>query len=70
MYYFPGPAVSSKLGRLDLSDTGTPTRQDTPADMRPTTHIQQRTNRSDSVREGAPIPQETGGPRKWGGLVG
>ena len=35
MYYFPGPAVSSKLERLDLSDTGTPTRQYTPADMGP-----------------------------------
>ena len=30
----------------DLSDTEPPTRQHTPADMKPPTHIQQRTARS------------------------
>jgi hypothetical protein len=41
-----GPAVSTNLDPQDLSDTGPPTRQHTPADMRPPTHIQQRTARS------------------------
>jgi hypothetical protein len=38
-----GPAVSTNLDPRDLSDTEPPTRQHTPADMRSTTHIQQRT---------------------------
>ena len=37
------PGVSSNLDPRDLSDTEPPTRQHTPADMRPLTHIQQRT---------------------------
>jgi hypothetical protein len=36
--------------------------------MRPPTHIQQRTARS--LREDAPNPQETGGPREFRDLVG
>jgi hypothetical protein len=40
------PAVSINLDLWDLSDTGPPNRQHTPADMRPPTHIQQRTARS------------------------
>jgi hypothetical protein len=38
-----GPAVSINMDPRDLSDTGTPTRQHTPADMTHPTHIQQRT---------------------------
>jgi hypothetical protein len=38
-----GPTISTNLDPRDLSDTGPPTRQYTPADMRPPTHIQQRT---------------------------
>jgi len=66
------PATSINLDLRDLSDTKPPTRQHTPAEMRPQTHIQQRTAGLglDSVREDAPNPQETGGPRKWRGLVG
>jgi hypothetical protein len=40
------PSVSTNLDLGDLSDTEPPTRQHTPADMRPSTHIQQRTGRS------------------------
>jgi hypothetical protein len=35
-----GPAVSIYLDPRDLSNTGPPNRQHTPADMRPPTHIQ------------------------------
>ena len=35
-----GPAVSINLDPRDLSDTGPKTRQHTPPDMRPPTHIQ------------------------------
>jgi hypothetical protein len=38
-----GPAISINLDPRYLSDTATSTRQHTPADMRPPTHIQQRT---------------------------
>jgi hypothetical protein len=38
-----GPVVSITLDPQDLSDTGPPNRQHTPADMRPPTYIQQRT---------------------------
>jgi hypothetical protein len=38
-----GPAVSINLDPQDLVDTGTPTRQYMPDDMRPLKHIQQRT---------------------------
>jgi hypothetical protein len=37
------PAISSNLDPQDCSDTEPPTRQHTPSDMRPPTHIQQRT---------------------------
>jgi hypothetical protein len=40
------PAVSTNLDPQDLSDTELPNRQNTPADMRPPTCIQQRTVRS------------------------
>jgi len=33
--------------------------------MWPSTYVEQRTPRSGSVREDAPNPQETGGPRKF-----
>jgi hypothetical protein len=42
---FPIPTVEPESGNLDpqdLSDAGPPTRQHTPADIRPPTHIQQR----------------------------
>jgi hypothetical protein len=42
-----GWAVSIDLDFWDLSNTGAPTRQQTPADMRPPTYIQQRTAESD-----------------------
>jgi hypothetical protein len=38
-----GPAVSINLDPRDLSNTGPPNRQHTPADMRPPKHKQQRT---------------------------
>jgi hypothetical protein len=38
-----GPEVSFNVDPPDLSDTGTPTRQHTPADMRPPTHTEPRT---------------------------
>jgi hypothetical protein len=34
------PAVLTSLDQWDLSDTGPQTKQHTPADMRPPTHIQ------------------------------
>jgi len=37
-----GLAVSINLEPWDLLDTGSPTRQHTPAEMRPPTHIQER----------------------------
>jgi hypothetical protein len=40
------PAVSINLDPQYLSNTWLPTRQHTPADMRPPKHIQQRTSRS------------------------
>jgi hypothetical protein len=45
-YPVGGPAVSFNLDPRDLSNTGPPNRQHIPADMRPPTHIQQRTVRS------------------------
>jgi hypothetical protein len=36
------PAVSTNLDPQDLSDTEPPTKQNTPADVRPPIHIQQR----------------------------
>jgi hypothetical protein len=59
-----GPAVSINLDPSNLSNTGPPTRQYIPANMRPPTYIQQRTTWSASVREDAPNPQETRGPRE------
>jgi hypothetical protein len=38
-----GPAISINLDPRDLSNTGPPNRQNIPDDMRPLTHIQQRT---------------------------
>ena len=35
-----GPAVSLNLDLQDLSNTGPPNRQHTPADIEPPTHIQ------------------------------
>jgi hypothetical protein len=62
-----GPVVSINLEPRDFSDTGPPTRQHTPADMRPPTHLQQGLG---SVREDAPNPQETGHPREFRDWVG
>jgi hypothetical protein len=66
-------AVSTNLDPQDLSDIGPSTTQHTPADMRPPTHIQQRTAPS-GLREDAPNSQEIGVPRRgevwgwgWGG---
>jgi hypothetical protein len=38
-----GPAFSTNLDQRDDSDCGPPTRQHTPADMRPPPQLQQRT---------------------------
>jgi hypothetical protein len=68
-----GCSVGGAAVNLDpryLSDTRIPTRQYTPADMRPPIHIQLRTAGSGFSWEGAPNPQETGGPRVFRGLVG
>jgi hypothetical protein len=66
-----GLAVSINLDPWNLSDTGPPTRQHTPPDMRPPTHIQCRTvgSRFSQKRDG-PNPQEMGGPREFQDLVG
>jgi hypothetical protein len=40
-----GPAVSINLDTQDLANTGPPGRQHTPANMKPSTHIQQRNAR-------------------------
>jgi len=64
------PAVSINLDPWDLSDTGPPTWQGAPAEMRPPTHVQQRRRDLGLIREHVPNPQETGGPRERGGLVG
>lgn len=61
--------MSINLDPQNLPDTGPLTRQHTPDDMRPPTHIQQRTARS-GFKEDAPNPQETGSPREFRGLVG
>jgi hypothetical protein len=64
-----GSAVSINLVPRDLSDTGTPTRQHTPDDMR-LQHICSRELLGlDLIREDAPNSQETGGPREFRGLV-
>jgi hypothetical protein len=42
-----GPEVSINLNPRDFSDTGPPTRQHTPDDMRPPTNMQQGTTRSE-----------------------
>jgi hypothetical protein len=41
-YTIGRPAVSTTLDSQDRSDTEPPTRQHTPADMRPPTYVQQR----------------------------
>jgi hypothetical protein len=41
-----GPVVSTNLDLQNLSNTGPPTRQLSPADMRLPTHIQQKTAQS------------------------
>jgi hypothetical protein len=66
-----GPTVLINLDHQDLSNTGPPNRQHTPADMRPPTHIQWRiTGSVSSFRDDAPNPQDTGGPREFRGQVG
>ena len=64
------PAVSTNLNPKDPSKTGPPTRQHTPDDMRPTTHIQQDTVGLDTVSEDTHKAQEKGGPREWESFVG
>ena len=51
------------------SYTGSPTRQHTPAHMRPPTHRHQRIAGS-GFREDASKPQETKDPRELGSLLG
>jgi hypothetical protein len=66
-----GPQISINLEPRDLSNTGLPTRYHLPADMRPPTYIYSRGLLGlGSVKEDAPNPQETGGPRVFRGLVG
>ena len=64
-----GPAVSINLDPRDLSNTGLPNRQHTPA-----TDIHVRTCRGlpglCSFRDDASNPQETKGPREFRGQVG
>jgi hypothetical protein len=63
-----GPAVSINLESWDLSNTGPPNRQHTPADMRPQIHI---TVEDFWVCDHyVPNPQETGYPRVFRGQVG
>jgi hypothetical protein len=40
------PTVLTNLDPWDLSETGPPTRQHTPSEIRPPTHIQERAARS------------------------
>jgi hypothetical protein len=63
------PAVSSNLDPGDLLNTGLPTRQHTPADMRPPIYSRGLLGLG-TVREDTPNPQETGGPREFRDLVG
>ena len=54
-----GPAVSINLDAQVLSNTGPPTRQHTPADMRPPAH-----------KRIEDFPQKNGGPREFRVWVG
>ena len=65
-----GPAISINLDPRDLSNTGPPNRQHTPADMRPPTHLQKKPPGLYSFRDDAPNLQETLGPREFRGQVG
>ena len=62
-------ALLTNLDPLDLSDTEPQTRQHTPADMRPPTHIQQRTATLDLDKDASKL-QETCGLREWRDLLG
>jgi hypothetical protein len=62
--------VSIVLDPQNLSDTEPPTRHHTPAAVRPQNIYSRGLPGLDSVREDAPNPQETRGPKEWGGLVG
>jgi hypothetical protein len=63
--------VSINLDTQDLSNTGPPNRQHTPADMRFPQHTYSRGLPGlCSFRDDAPNPQETGGPRKFRGQLG
>jgi hypothetical protein len=65
-----GKTVSINAGPWDYLDTESPTKQYTPADMRPQ-HIYSRGLLGLGwVRENALNPQESGGPREFRGLVG
>lgn len=64
------PAVSTNLDPQDLTETKSPTRQHTLAiNEAPNTYSRGLPCLA-SVREIAPNPQETQGPRGWRGLVG
>jgi hypothetical protein len=65
-----GLAVSINLDPWDLSNTWSPTRQHTPVDVRPPTHIQWGLAGLCSFRDDVPNPQETGGPREFRGQLG
>jgi hypothetical protein len=62
-----GPSASINLDLKDLSDTRPPNRQHTPAYMRPPTQYSR--GLLCWIRDDAPNPQETGGPREFRGLV-
>jgi hypothetical protein len=55
-----GPAVPINLDPRDLSDIAPPTRQHIPTDMRPPTHIQQRTSGSGFSQRRCTLPS-----REW-----
>ena len=61
-----GPAVSINLDLRDLSDIGPPNRQHTPADQH--TYSRELPVLC-SLRDDAPNPQVTGGPREFRGQV-
>jgi hypothetical protein len=64
-----GPGISINLDPRDLSNTGAPNRQHTPADMRHPTHNRELPGLC-SFRDDTPNPQETGGPREFRGQMG
>jgi hypothetical protein len=64
------PAVSINLDPRDLSNTGAPNRQHTPADMRPPTQYSRGLVGLYSFRDDATNPQETGSSMEFRSHVG